>query len=436
MGFIGLGMKNFVSAFIWACLFASTQLFGAVIHAPNLDVIEKCISDLDEDALVVFDIDYTIIVYNDRILAPCGEAYFQDFRNKLLALQEQGEILGSKIHLESKVSLVDEKILNLLEMIKWRKIKTIALTAIPTGKFGVITNAEEWRVNQLDSLGINFNWSFPSIDSIILTEFEGKKSQPIFKQGVLASARYPKGEVLCAFLKKMRWKPSKVIFIDDRMEYIDSVECELDKENIEHISFHYTAATDQSCHLDQRLADFQFDYLMHHGDWLSDQEAKNKMNMSENLQKRDAMFQKNRQKFAAIKKLELPIGQYAITGSGALGIRNLREIGDIDIIVTAELWNVLAAKYGVTDETGVKKIVFPNGIVEALGECSFYTEKKDPDAPTIADRIANAEIIEDLPFESLEHVLYYKRKMGREKDVRDVLIIEEWQKSKRVLYYH
>ena len=105
MGFIGLGMKNFVSAFIWTCLFASTQLFGTVIHAPNLDTIEKYISDLDEDALVAFDIDYTIIVYNDRILAPCGEAYFQDFRNKLIALQEQGEILGSKFTFKVKFRL-------------------------------------------------------------------------------------------------------------------------------------------------------------------------------------------------------------------------------------------------------------------------------------------------------------------------------------------
>ena len=56
---------------------------------------------------------------------------------------------------------MDEKILNLLEMIKQRKIKTIALTAIPTGKFGGIPNAEEWRVTQLDSLGINFNGHFP-----------------------------------------------------------------------------------------------------------------------------------------------------------------------------------------------------------------------------------------------------------------------------------
>ena len=38
-------------------------------------------------------------------------------------------------------------------------------------------------------------------------------------------------------------------------------------------------------------------------------------------------------------------------------------------------------------------------------EMLFLMPKKDPDAPTIADRIANAEIIEGLPFESLEHVL-------------------------------
>ncbi len=143
------------------------------------------------------------------------------------------------------------------------------------------------------------------------------------------------------------------------------------------------------------------------------------------------MVQNNRQKFAAVKKLGLPIGQYFISGSGPLGIRNLREVGDIDIIVTDDLWNVLASKYGVSDDAGEKRIVFPDGIVEGLGECSFYAEEKAPDEPTIADRLAHAEMIDGLPFESLEHVLYYKRKMGREKDVRDILLIEEWQNRKQ-----
>ncbi|KAF3361773.1 hypothetical protein PHSC3_001663 [Chlamydiales bacterium STE3] len=147
---------------------------------------------------------------------------------------------------------------------------------------------------------------------------------------------------------------------------------------------------------------------------------------------RDEIIRKNRPKFAAIKALNLPVGQYAITGSGALGIRNLRTIGDIDIIVTSDLWNLLEKRYGVTDENNVKKIVFPGEIVEALGENSFYVEKKDKDAPTINARIANAEIIEELPFESLEHVLYYKRRMGREKDKQDIIMIEMLQNNKQL----
>lgn len=66
MGFTGLGMKNFVNAFICTCFFAFSHLFGAIIHAPNLNVIEKCLSDLNEDALVVFDVDYTLLLILPR----------------------------------------------------------------------------------------------------------------------------------------------------------------------------------------------------------------------------------------------------------------------------------------------------------------------------------------------------------------------------------
>jgi hypothetical protein len=70
-------------------------------------------------------------------------------------------------------------------------------------------------------------------------------------------------------------------------------------------------------------------------------------------------------------------------------------------------------------------VVFADGLVEALGEDSFYTENKDSMAPTITERIACADMIEGLPFESLKHVLYYKRKMGREKDLNDIFLIEK-----------
>lgn len=144
--------------------------------------------------------------------------------------------------------------------------------------------------------------------------------------------------------------------------------------------------------------------------------------------------QKNGEKLAAIRALNLPLGQYAIISSGPLGIRNLREIGDIDIIVLPELWDALAAKYSVTDMDGVKKIVFPGNIVEAFREGSFYTKPKYPDAPTEEERIAQAEVIEGLPFETLEHVLYFKGKMGREKDLKDIAIIETYLKTQSGAY--
>lgn len=134
--------------------------------------------------------------------------------------------------------------------------------------------------------------------------------------------------------------------------------------------------------------------------------------------------QKNSEKFAALRALDLPVGDYAIAGSGPLGIRNLRAIGDIDLIVTSALWDKLAAKYGVKDENGVKKIVLSNGLIEAFGESSFYTKPKDPQAPSMAERIAKAEMIEGLPFVSLESVLYFKRKMARDKDLNDIALIE------------
>lgn len=138
------------------------------------------------------------------------------------------------------------------------------------------------------------------------------------------------------------------------------------------------------------------------------------------------MQQSNQEKFSALREFNLPAHQYAIIGSGPLGIRNIKAIGDIDIIVTPKLWATFAEKYGITDENGVKKIVFPGGVIEAFYEGSFYTAPADDQAPTMDSRIKNAEIIDGLPFDSIENVLYYKRKDAREKDLKDILLIEKW----------
>ena len=140
-----------------------------------------------------------------------------------------------------------------------------------------------------------------------------------------------------------------------------------------------------------------------------------------------AIIEKNKQKFAVLKKYNLPMGSYVIGGSGPLGIRGIREIQDVDILVSNELRDDLIKKYGMVDDGKVKKIVFPKDEIEAFWEGSFYTQEKDKHAPTVKQVISRAEIIDGLPFESLDDSIYFKRKLNRPKDLEDIKSIEEWK---------
>jgi hypothetical protein len=130
----------------------------------------------------------------------------------------------------------------------------------------------------------------------------------------------------------------------------------------------------------------------------------------------------NDAKFQLVRDLNLPPGQYAITSSGPLGVREVREIGDIDLVVNDDLWNELASAYPITEEQGITKIRISQDI-EVLGEGSFY-EPRETDQPSVAEQIAEADIIDGLPFVGLHHVLYFKRKMKRAKDERDIAALE------------
>jgi hypothetical protein len=130
----------------------------------------------------------------------------------------------------------------------------------------------------------------------------------------------------------------------------------------------------------------------------------------------------NDAKFQLVRELNLPLGQYAITSSGPMGVREIREIGDIDLIVDDDLWNRLCAAYPVTQEHGVTKIRISRDI-EVLSAGSFH-EPGEAGQPSVAEQIAQADIIDGLPFVSLRHVLYFKRMMRREKDERDIAALE------------
>lgn len=121
-----------------------------------------------------------------------------------------------------------------------------------------------------------------------------------------------------------------------------------------------------------------------------------------------------------IERLDLPQGEYAVFGSGPLAARGLREAHDADIIVKSGLWQRLTQAYNDNLDAGRPPIILGN--IEIWPHWFEMTDKID-------EMIESAEIIQGLPFVRLDYVLDWKQAMGRDKDKRDVELINEF------LYY-
>lgn len=257
-------------------------LSSEIIEVDNLNCIKQELSQVDKETLVLFDVDYTLIIPDDAILRPCGQKLVKKLRSEFVESSPATEkypdgYLHSQIILRAKSSLVDQEFSLLVNELQNSGIPTIALTAAPGGKLSVIDSLADWRIKELKSFGFDFTKAFPNMPVLKFPKWADKEFYPMFKSGVLFSSKHPKGDVLKQFLEVIQWYPKKVILIDDRIEYLQSAEAVLNQIGIKFIGFYYTAAEKLPCTLDEKLAEFQFQYLAEHAKWLSDSEAKNMM---------------------------------------------------------------------------------------------------------------------------------------------------------------
>jgi len=250
-----------------------TPLHGVIFEVKDLSQFEEEVSKLDVTALVLFDVDYTLLTPKDVSLKPCGKG----LRRKYLYVlePERREWLQSITALEGEEELMDSKFPPLIKRMQNANIPVIGFTALETGKYGKIANLEDWRLNQLKKFGIDFTSAFQDQKIIILTESVTHNGHyPLFKNGILLTNRLMKGEVFTDFLRKIGWKPNKILFMDDSIDQLKSVESAANVLSIEFIGFHYIAAEATPCDFDQEIGEFQFRNLVEKGQWLTDVEAK------------------------------------------------------------------------------------------------------------------------------------------------------------------
>jgi len=247
-----------------------------ILSTNDLRVIEKLLEEADEDTLVLWDVDQTLLTPNDPILKPKWEKLLdQLLGGKKFIVDESGKTryIFREILMNAPHSLVDANSISLVQELQKKGVPVIAFSAAPGGKIGLVDSFIDWRINELQHFGFDFSSSFPNVETLRLPKDPDIEFPPIYKSGVLITSLHDKGPVLIDFFKLTNWKPKKVIFIDDQMSNIKSVVESLEDE-IQTIGVHYTAASDLPCALDEEAAKHQVEHFLKTGEWILQEDAK------------------------------------------------------------------------------------------------------------------------------------------------------------------
>ena len=129
--------------------------------------------------------------------------------------------------------------------------------------------------------------------------------------------------------------------------------------------------------------------------------------------------------FDELKNINMPADDYAVFGSGPLWVRGIRQGKDIDILARGKAWQkaVEGGAHDFTKTTNKLKCVFADGKIEVFDH--WY-----PGEWNVNELIDTADIVGGVRFVKLEHVLEWKRRMAREKDLEDIKLTEEYLKTR------
>lgn len=129
--------------------------------------------------------------------------------------------------------------------------------------------------------------------------------------------------------------------------------------------------------------------------------------------------------FEKVKELNLPFGKYVVVGSGILDALKIRPASDIDITVTKDLHEKLKKDSTWRKEKHYGKIFLQKDIFTIIPQLDWEDYKT-----TSEEAINSAQIIEGIPFMNLEELLKFKKALNREKDMKDIKLLEEMLNKK------
>ena len=264
---------KFLNIIFLSLICLSYNCFAGIIPTNDFKVIEEHVNKADKDTLVIFDVDDVLMMPTDEFAfnAPIRKELTKQLKEKYS--KDELTYLYSCVFERRTVQLVNSNMKGLIKNLEQRNIPSIALSGWWTGKYGKINEMENLRFVGLKQVDISFINTSPFKEDMIFPELKNKSGTPILKLGVILTALADKGLVLKAALKKSNLHFKRIIFIDDGLKELESVEKICHELNIDFQGIHYGAAKIAPLPiLDKEKEQLRYEILEKEHIWLLDKE--------------------------------------------------------------------------------------------------------------------------------------------------------------------
>lgn len=248
-----------------------------IARVSSLAPVKQALEHAPSDTLVLLDVDHVLIMPTDEYTLT-RHPYREFLWTNLIKRVPTGEWKELYGITASRASwrLVEPAVQEVMALLKKKQMPTMALSSIYTGKFGAIDSIADWRVKQLKGLGLDFASLTPIKSNISANELmkDSLYGIPTLQSGVILTAQANKGTVLEYMLHKANYYPKTIIFVDDVLDNIESLENTCRTLNIKFYGFHYTAVEHMDVpSTDNHVEKLRFELLEREHKWLSYKEA-------------------------------------------------------------------------------------------------------------------------------------------------------------------
>jgi hydroxymethylpyrimidine pyrophosphatase-like HAD family hydrolase len=247
--------------------------YGHVINISHLSEIIPELHKADRFTLVLFDAEDVLITpsENYNLNYPVRQQLIKKYKNTVP--EDRLDYMMSVIIKDRTIQFVDKDTWHIFEYLKKHSIPSTVLTKGRTRHYGTIQNMMDFRINELERIGLDFRDLSPFTNDMELPRMLRRDSDqelktPMIKHGIIFTAGVDKGQALEAVFKKYNFYPKQIIFIDDKLKNLQSIESLAHKLHIKFIGYEYTGVQDNHLpKLNQKKEEECFMKLERQGIW-------------------------------------------------------------------------------------------------------------------------------------------------------------------------